>query len=136
MKMGGAPYIQSAGGGEAAAQRAASSAMGVVKTNEVHPAIGHSIDEVREEIDEVFKDARRFHNMEPDQVFRLVSGHSARLAELRGRIQRIEAVHRVWASIRTKEIEPALDELMKQYQFASRLLTMRELDWKMETGGR
>jgi hypothetical protein len=110
--------------------------IGAIDTSLIDPVVGGSIDSVREEIDEAYADIKTFHNREPDEVFRMVSGHSGRLAELRGRIYRVENFARQWQPIRAREIEPALDELAKQYQIASRLLTVRELDWKMETGGR
>lgn len=106
----------------------------VLDTTQVFPDVGGSIDSVRAEIDDAFNDMRMFHNREPDEVIRLISGHSSRLAELRGRIHRVEDFHRQWRGIRTREIEPALEELGKQFQMASRQLAVRELDWKMETG--
>lgn len=102
--------------------------------NAVYPELGLSVAQVRQEIDDAFDEMKGFVNREPDEVFRLVSGHSSRLAELRGRAQRIEDRAPIWKSIRTREIEPALDELNKQFQIASRLLTVRDLDWRMETG--
>lgn len=102
--------------------------------NLVYPEIAMSIAQVRQEIDDAFDDIKTFHQREPDEVFRLVSGHSGRLAELRGRAQRIEDRAPVWKAIRTREIEPALDELNKQFQIASRLLSVRDLDYRMETG--
>jgi hypothetical protein len=63
-------------------------------------------------------------------------GHSARLSELRVKIMRVEDFRQEWRPIRTREIEPALEELQRQYQIASRLHSVRELDWKMESGER
>ena len=104
-------------------------------TTTVFPGLG-SIDSVRGEVDDAFADMATFHNIEPDEIMRLVGGHSARLSELRVRIQRVEDFHRQWKGVRTREIELALDELAKQFQVASRLLTVRELDFKMESGSR
>lgn len=117
-------------------QPSAASPLGALDITAVDPTVGHSIEQVREEVDEVFKDARSFYNREPDEVMRLIAGHSARLAELRVRIHRVENIQRQWQAVRTREIEPAMDELQKQFQLASRLLTVRELDFKMETGSR
>lgn len=100
----------------------------------VFTEVGLSIRGARTEIDDAFDDIKTFHQREPDEVFRLVSGHSARLAELRGRTQRIEDRAPIWKTIRTREIEPALDELNKQFQIASRLLSVRDLDYRMESG--
>lgn len=95
-----------------------------------------SIDDVREEIDAAFADMKTCYNTEPDHAMRLVQGHSARLSELRVRIQRIEDYKREWKNVRTREIEPALEELERQYTIASRLLSARELDWRIESGDR
>lgn len=95
-----------------------------------------SIDSVRVEIDDAFADMKEFHNREPDECMRLAGGHSARLSELRVRIQRIEDFRREWKSIRTREIEPTLEELERQWRNASRLHSVRELDYRMEAGER
>lgn len=104
--------------------------------SQVNQVVGGSIASVRAEIDDAFADMKKFHNQEPDEVMRLCGGHSARLAELRNRIQRVEDFDRQWKNVRTREIEPAVQELANQFQIASRLLSARELDWKLESGGR
>jgi hypothetical protein len=96
--------------------------------------VGGSIEGVRAEIDDCFADMRTFHTREPDEIMRLCRGHSARLSELRVRIMRVEDWDRKWRSVRQREIEPTLDELREQWQNASRLHAVRELDWKMESG--
>jgi hypothetical protein len=95
-----------------------------------------SINEIRKEIDDAFADMRTFHNLEPDAVMRLCAGHSARMSEIRVQIQRIEDMHRQWRPVRINEVEPTLSELQTQFNIASRLVTVRELDWRMETGAR
>ena len=114
--------------------RPAAAVSQLLDTTVVYPEVGLSIAGVRTEVDDAFDDIKTFHQREPDEVFRLVSGHSARLAELRGRSYRIEDRAPVWKAIRTREIEPALDELNKQFQIASRLLSVRDLDYRMEAG--
>ncbi len=103
-------------------------------TSQYVPAIGGSIDSVREEIDDSFADMKTFHNREPDEIMRICRGHSARLSELKVKILRIEDYRREWKNVRTREIEPTLDELKDQWQNASRLQSVRELDWRMEMG--
>lgn len=99
-------------------------------TSKKYPNIG-SIDDVRQEIDDAFGDIRLFYQQEPDEVMRLVSGHLARLAEISKEIRRIESTARQWKPIRTNELDPTVDELWRQFQIASRLLTVRELDFKV-----
>jgi hypothetical protein len=98
--------------------------------------VGGSIDTVRKEIDDAFDDMKTFYQLEPDEIMRMCGGHSARLSEIRVRIQRTEDWNREWRAVRMNEIEPALDELERQYTIASRLHSVRELDYKMETGER
>jgi len=81
-----------------------------------------------------FADMREFYTKEPDEIIRLCSGHSARLSELRVRIQRVEDMRREWRNVRAREIEPALEELERQYASASRLHSIRELDYKLSGG--
>lgn len=100
----------------------------------VDPEVGASIAQVRTEIDDAFADMRTFYTREPDEIMRLCRGHSARLSELRVRILRIEDFRREWKQVREREIEKTLDELSVQWQNASRLHAVRELDWKMEQG--
>jgi len=105
-----------------------------LNTADVDPTVGSSIDLVRQEIDDAFADMREFYTKEPDEVIRLCSGHSARLSELRVRIQRVEDMRREWRNVRTREIEPALEELERQYASASRLHSIRELDFRLSGG--
>lgn len=103
-------------------------------TSVVEPSIGGSIDSVRVEVDDAFADMKTFFNREPDEIMRMAGGHSARLSELRVRVMRVEDFRREWKSVRTRELEPALEELERQYTIASRLHSVRELDFKLEGG--
>lgn len=107
-----------------------------MRTHVWNDDIGGSIDTVRKEIDDAFADMKTFYQLEPDQIMRMAGGHSARLSEIRVRIQRIEDWQREWRNVRTREIEPAIEELERQYTIASRLHSVRELDFKMESGER
>lgn len=98
--------------------------------------IGGSILTVRAEIDDAFADMKTFHNLEPDECMRLTGGHSARLSEIRVRIMRVEDWDREWKNVRVREIEPAIEELERQWRNASRLHSVRELDYKIESGER
>lgn len=110
--------------------------MTLVDTSQWNDTVGGSIDSVRTEVDDAFADMKTFHNLNPDECMRLAGGHSARLSELRVRIFRIEDRLREWKSVRTNEIEPALEELERQWRNSSRLQSVRELDYKMESGER
>lgn len=102
----------------------------------ISPVVGGSVESVQAEIDDAFADMKTFLNREPDEIMRLCSGHSARLSEIRVKIMRIEDMQPQWRQIRMRQVEPSLEELQRQYTIASRLFSVRELDWKMEAGER
>ena len=102
----------------------------------VDPTVGISINGARTEVDDAFKDMEMFHQMEPDEIMRRAGGHSARLSYIRVRVMRIEDFQRQWKDVRTRELEPALSQLEHQFTIASRLHSVRELDYKMEAGER
>lgn len=98
--------------------------------------LGGSINSLRVEIDDAFADMKTFHQREPDEIMRMATGHSARLSEIRVLCMRIEDQYRPAKDLRQRELEPCLDELRAQWQGGSRLHSVRELDWKMESGER
>lgn len=105
-------------------------------TSQLIPEMGGSIDSIRVEINDAYADMQSFLQREPDEIMRITSGHSARLSELRVMCMRIEDWYRPARDLRTRELEPTLEELEKQWRNASRLHSVRELDWKMESGER
>lgn len=111
-------------------------AISPLDTTVYNPTIGGSVDDVRAEVDDAYADMKTFHNLNPDEVMRMAGGHSARLSEVRVLIMRVEDFAREWKSVRTREVEPTIEELKNQYLIASRLHSVRELDWKMEAGER
>lgn len=124
------------GSGPVAGSAGAVRSMGTIDTSEVHPVVGCSMDQAREEVDDAFKDMEQFHAMEPDEIMRRAGGHSARLSYIRVRVMRIEDFARQWKDVRTRELEPALVQLEHQYNIASRLHSVREFDYKVEAGER
>jgi hypothetical protein len=67
---------------------------------------------------------------------RLAAGHSARLSTLRIRVMRIEDFKRQWKDVRVRDLEPCIEELRKQWEHGSRMHTVREFDYRVETGER
>lgn len=110
----------------------------VFDPTEVHPEVGLSPVQARQEVDDALTEMQGFLNMNPDEVVRLAGGHTARLSQVAIWIRRIEGYQPTlhWKLIRTDEIEPAILELDRQFRNASRLESMRELDWKIESGQR
>jgi len=110
--------------------------VGAVDTSQLIPEMGGSIDSIRKEIDDAFKDMATFLNREPDEIMRMASSHSARLSWVRVQCLRIEDWYRPARDLRTRELEPVIEELAKQWAHGSRLHSVRELDWKIESGER
>lgn len=99
------------------------------------PQIG-SLADLRQEIDDAYEEMKEFISMEPDQIMTLCAGHSARLNEIRTRIQRVEDMpqFRILKAVRQNELEPTIKELQFQFQVASRLFAVRQLDWELSRG--
>ena len=110
--------------------------LGAIDTSQVIAELGGSIDSIRVEIDDAFKDMATFLNREPDEIMRMASSHSARLSWVRVQCLRIEDRYRPARDLRTRELEPVIEELAKQWAHGSRLHSVRELDWKIESGER
>lgn len=102
----------------------------------VDDVVGLSMNQARAEVNDAFEDMGMFHQMEPDEIMRRAGGHSARLSFIRVRCMRIEDFRRQWKDVRVRELEPALEQLEQQFTIASRLHSVRELDYKMEAGER
>jgi DNA repair ATPase RecN len=103
--------------------------------DQINNTVGCSVNDVRQEVDHAYRSMREYYLMQPDEIMQSCSMHSARLSELRTRIRRIEDLQRQWEPVRIKELEPVLSDLQYQYTIASRLHSVREFDWRMETGG-
>jgi hypothetical protein len=99
----------------------------------VVPELG-SAESVHRELDEIFAVMKRFATMEPDEVMLHCSAYSARLSEIRMIIHRIEDMHRHWKPVRTREVEPTIEELKFQFNVASRLLSSRAFDYEVTRG--
>lgn len=84
------------------------------------------------EIDQYYTMIKAFEHSEPDEVMLACSGISARLTEIRGRLQRSGSARAT--QLRTKEVDPLLDEIREQFKIHSRVMSAREFDWKMAGG--
>lgn len=86
----------------------------------------------QEEFDGYWAGMRQFELMDPTEIFLRLSGFSARASELRALIGRTE--NRRWNAFRTKEIEPFLEEVDRQFKFHSRVAAMREFEFRLSGG--
>lgn len=83
--------------------------------------------DVRAEIDDYMVLLRKLRSLPPDQVFLELSGITARLAELRLTCVRSES--RRLTGLRTREIDPLLEECERQFRFHSRIQAVRAMEW-------
>lgn len=97
------------------------------------PGLG-TLADLRQEIDDAYDEMKQFVGMEPDQIMQICAGHTARLNEIRVLVIRVEDFIRPLKPVRTNEIEPTIKELQFQFQVASRLFAVRQLDWELVRG--
>lgn len=101
-------------------------------TEQSFPGLG-TIATVHGEVDDVLADMKEFYRAEPDQVMAAVSGHMARLVEMSILIGRIQITNRQWKPV-GDEIDKMIAALREQFQVASRLITVRQLDQDLTRG--
>lgn len=89
-------------------------------------------DRIRLEIDGYYKILRKLVRSDPSEVFQHLSAISARMSEIRTRLIRVES--RKATAIRTKEVDPLLEEVDRQFKFHSRLQATREMEASLTRG--
>ena len=72
---------------------------------------------------------QEFPKMQPDEIFRSLSGFTARMNFIRTKIVRTE--NKRYSSFRTKEIEPFITECQFQFKVYSRMHSVTSLEWEM-----
>jgi hypothetical protein len=82
--------------------------------------------EARGEIDDYMVLVRKLRSLPPDEVFLELSGITARLTELRLMCVRSES--RRLAALRTREIDPLIEECERQFRFHSRIQACRTME--------
>lgn len=102
-----------------------------IQAERVRPAQG-GIEALREEFDSYMEEMREFHNMLPDEVFRLLSAWSARASELLVQLGRSD--RQKFTAFKNREIMPFIEECDRQFKIHSRLQATYEMDLKMTRG--
>lgn len=85
-------------------------------------------EEIQGELDYIASAARTFHELQPDQVLRMVSAFSARLTELKVLLVRNELLDRQYIKVRTMQVEVWIQELDRQWKTASRIVEIQRQD--------
>lgn len=75
---------------------------------------------------------RKFQVMDIAEVLLSLSAFSARAAEMRAQLVRVD--NRRAAAFRTKEVEPLLEEVDRQFRIHSRLQAVRQMEWDSSKG--
>lgn len=85
------------------------------------------------ELDLYYEAVKAFANQEPDEVLQQIAAFTARLCEIRARLQRSGSA--IANKLRTREVEPLMEQLDFQFRIGSRLQAIREFDFKASGGG-
>jgi hypothetical protein len=83
--------------------------------------------EIRLELDTYLEQLRSMRSKDPTDVFMTLSAITARLCELRVLCMRTES--RRTAALRTREIDPMIEECERQFRFHSRIQAARQMEW-------
>ena len=87
------------------------------------------LDSYRDELNAYYKVLKSLNDLDPIDIFKYLSAFSARCSEMRMRLHRSD--ERRAMAFRTKEIEPLIEEIDRQFKIHSRILSFQEMEWKM-----
>lgn len=78
---------------------------------------------------------RTWHEKQPDEVIREASAYSARLVEIWTELRILESYDRQYTQMRTLQVTPVIDEIDRQYRFASSRIAMSRQDLDLNRTG-
>ena len=84
---------------------------------------------IQAEIDDYLVRLKNLNSLPPSEVFQTLSAISARMAEIRNRLVRVE--NRRFTALRTKEVDPLIDEVDRQFKFHSRIHAVRDSEMRL-----
>lgn len=90
------------------------------------------VGQLQAEVDSWYVAMRSFGEHDPSDIFMSLAGISARASELRTQVQRSD--NRRLTAFRTRELEPALDEVDRQFKLWSRVQSVRDLEFRLSGG--
>ncbi len=85
------------------------------------------------ELDMYYEAVKGFADEEPDLVLNQIAAFSARLTEIRARLNRSDSAKA--NQLRIKEIDPLMTQLDFQFRLASRRISSREFEFRLSGGG-
>jgi len=78
---------------------------------------------------------RTWYEKQPDEVIREASAYSARLTELWTELRILESYDRQFVQLRTMQVTPVLEEVDRQYKFATSRIAMSRQDLDLNRTG-
>lgn len=93
---------------------------------------GDAVTVIQSEVDDYLGRLKSLNSLSAAEAFMTLSAISARLAEIRNRLIRVD--NRRFTALRTKEIDPLIDEVDRQFKFHSRIAAVRQMEWDATTG--
>ena len=104
---------------------------------EAPPAVnGHGADPtsdvvctIQNELNDYLHRLQLLNSLPPVEVFQTLSAVSARLAEIRNHLVRTDV--RRYTALRTKEVDPLIDEVDRQFKFHSRIQAVRDSEMRL-----
>lgn len=92
-------------------------------------AVNTWVSDIQVELDDYLTRLRDLNSLPPVEVFQALSAISARLAEIRNRLIRTD--NRRFTALRTKEVDPLIDEVDRQFKFHSRIQAVRDSEMRL-----
>lgn len=90
------------------------------------------LDAITVELDTYFHLLTTLNGVDSTEVFQTLSGISARASEIRHHL--VSNDSRRPTALRTKHIDPLLDEVDRQFKFHSRIQACRQFEWDASKG--
>lgn len=97
-----------------------------------HQRLDDAFDVVQAELDDYYRRLKDLNSLPSTEVFQTLSAISARAAEMRSRLIRLDA--RRPNALRIKHVDPLLEEIDRQFKFHSRIAAMRQFEWDVSKG--
>lgn len=90
------------------------------------------IQTIRNELDGYYKKMIEFPTMEADEIFMQLSSFTARMSYIRSAIMRSD--NRLLVALRTKEIDPFINECDRQFKIWSRTFSVQTMEYETSRG--
>lgn len=84
---------------------------------------------IQVEVNDYLRRLKDLNASPPVEVFQTLSAISARVAEIRNRLVRTD--NRRFTALRTKEIDPLIEEVDRQFKFHSRIQAVRDSEMRL-----